>query len=105
MSGSCEEFILAHAESGWAAGSLYYLGNFFLILQKHDRAEEVYEAVLDNFEETDYFEPAYYKYFHVAAESKRKETAIERGEDFLEELPDSPKADIVKKRIEMLKKF
>lgn len=106
LDGTCEEFILEHSQSSWAPGSLYYLGNLFIVFQANDRAEEIYEVVIDTFSDTSYYESAYYKYFRLAAtNSKRKKKAIERGRKFLNEFPDSPRADVVKKRLNFLKEY
>ena len=81
------------------------LGNIFLMLQSRSRAEEVYEQLIENFPETEYYEEAMYKYFQIAADDKRKNEALERGEYFLEEFPDSEKAQKVRKRMGFLKKY
>ena len=104
--GKAEEFILEHSQESWAPGSMYNLGNFFLIFQADQRAEGVFEVIVDSFSNTGYYEKAYYKYFTIAAGSRsRKRAALMRGEDFLREFPDSEKAEIVENRISILKKL
>ena len=104
-SGKCEDFILEHSESIWAPGSLYYLGNLFFILQNKDRAEEIYETVIEFYPDTQYYEPAFYKYFFIASYRRKKpgkREAVRRGKTYLAEFPESSKADVVRKKINFI---
>ncbi|MFH1415105.1 MAG: hypothetical protein ABIH89_03355 [Elusimicrobiota bacterium] len=104
IGGKCEDFLLSHADSAWAPASMYHLGNLFNTFQDTERAEYIYEVIIDSFTDTGYYEKASYRYFYIAATEKRRKTALIRGIDFLEEFPDSDKAEIVRKRVDILKK-
>jgi len=104
-SGRLRDSIINHSSASWAPSALYYLGNIFLIIQKPERAEAVYKDVMEMFPETKYYEPAFYKYYYIASSRNRVRAAIERGKSYLNEFPESPKAERVKKRIHVLENY
>jgi outer membrane protein assembly factor BamD (BamD/ComL family) len=104
-SGKYEDFILSHSKASWAPKCLYYLGNVFLILQKHEKAEGAYKKLIENFSASDYCERAFYNYFTIAADNRMKQEAVQRGHSFLEKFPDSLKSERIRKRLDMLEKF
>ncbi len=104
-SGKCRDFITENADKNWAPAAIYYLGNYFIIVQQQDRAEKIYKDVIEIFPGEKYYERSLYKYFYFGAERRSKKEAIKRGETYLEEFPDTDNAQLVRKRIETMKKF
>lgn len=103
VSGMCEDFILSNAESAWAPGALYHIGNLFLLFQADYRAEIVFEDFINTFKESSYDEMVYYKYYMIISNDySRKKEALKRGREFLKLFPESAKTDIVKNSIDMI---
>ncbi|MDA3793037.1 MAG: hypothetical protein PF545_05230 [Elusimicrobia bacterium] len=104
-SGKCQELIAKNADQSWAPAAMYYLGNYFIIIQKNDRAEEIYKDILEIFPAEKYYEISLYKYYYLEAENGSEKEAIKRGEKYLKEFPDTERAELTRKRIETMKKF
>ncbi|MFC2091402.1 tol-pal system YbgF family protein [Elusimicrobiota bacterium] len=103
-SGDYEKFVLKHSEKSWAPSAMYYAGNLFLIIQNDQRAQEVYDVIISSFYHTTYYEHALYRSFYMAAEERDRKGARMKGDEFLEEFPGSEKAEMVRKRLAILKK-
>ncbi|MEA3506425.1 MAG: hypothetical protein U9R36_02875 [Elusimicrobiota bacterium] len=103
--GGCRDFIAENADKNWAPAAMYYLGNYFVIIQQPDRAEEIYKEVLEIFPSSKYYEPSLYRYFRLEDKHGVKREAIKRGKAYLEEFSDTSNAELVRKRLDILKKF
>ena len=102
----CRDFIIKNRDAKWAPGALYNLGNLFLVVQQPGKADGIFEILISSFSETEYFEPAYYKYYYSAVlDGRKKKEIIRRGELYIDKFPEALKADQVQERISLLRKF
>lgn len=103
--GGARDFIAENADKSWAPSAMYYLGNYFVIIQQPDRAAEIYKEVIEIFPSSKYYELSLYRYFRLEDKHGVKREAIKRGKIYLEEFPDTDNAERVRKRLDTLEKF
>lgn len=96
---------LENPDSRWSGLSLHYLAEIYLLFQSPGKASEVNEIIIENFEETPYYERAFYRRYFIAYKHGSRQQVIESGEDYLNKFPRGEKAGGVRRRLDLLAEF
>jgi TolA-binding protein len=102
-SGRFLAYLDAHPHRKGTASMLFYLGSYYEVFQKDQKALEAYERVADRYPNSRYGEKAQFGVGSAWERMRRYDKAREEYEEFLERYPGSRFAVSVRNNVEILK--
>jgi TolA-binding protein len=102
-SGRFLKYLDAHPNRRGTASMLFYMGGYYEVFQKDDKALEAYDRVANRYPNSRYGDKAQFGVASSWERLKRWDKAREEYEEFLEKYPNSRYATSVRNNIEILK--
>jgi len=102
-SGRFLRYLDGHPDRKGTATMLFYLGSYYEVFQKDDKAVEAYQRVAERYPRSRYGEKAQFGVASSWERMKRWDKAREEYEKFLEMYPGSGYATSVRNNIEIIK--
>lgn len=91
---SMEHFVSQYPKGGYTANAQYWLGELYIVKKNYAEAIHHFELVLKNFSNSSKAAPSSLKIGYALASSGRKEEAIQRLQQVVENYPDTPTAQL-----------